>query len=472
MGSEIRVRFAPSPTGFMHLGNARTAVVNWLFARHHGGKFLLRIEDTDRERSTKEAIAVILDSLRWLGLDWDEGPFYQSDRFDLYRRRADELLEKGRAYRCWCTPEELDERRRQALAEKRHPKYDGRCRTRVEPRAGVDPVIRFRAPDEGVTTVRDLIQGEVTTPNEELDDLILLRADRTPTYNFTVVVDDRDMTVTHVIRGADHLSNTFRQVQIYRAFDWPAPAFAHLPLILGPDRSKLSKRHGAVSVTQYRDEGYLPEAMVNALVRLGWSHGDREVFRVDELVRLFDLPDLGSAPSIFDFEKLRNKYNLEHMKIADLGRLCGLLVEYLPGEGIEGVARDDPRLAPLVEGTRERARTLVEMARIAAPLLGDAYEIDPAAAAKHLRPSAAPGLREVAGRLAALGEFDRPAVMQVFHDAAEALGVGLGKVAQPARVALTGTAVSPPIDVVVVVLGRDRALARLHAGLRRAEASA
>ncbi|MDI7267817.1 MAG: glutamate--tRNA ligase [Myxococcota bacterium] len=472
MSTGVRVRFAPSPTGFMHLGNARTAVVNWLFARHHGGVFVLRIEDTDRERSTEEAVGVILDSMRWLGLDWDEGPYRQSERFDLYRRRAGELIESGEAYRCWCTPEELDERRERSLAEKRKPKYDGRCRGRAEPRPGVEPVIRFRAPEDGATTVGDIIQGEVTTRNEELDDLVLVRADGTPTYNFTVVVDDHEMAITHVIRGADHLSNTFRQVQIYRALAWPLPEFAHLPLILGPDRSKLSKRHGAVSVTQYRDDGFLPESMVNALVRLGWSHGDREVFSVAELVGLFDLADVGKAPSIFDFAKLRSKYNAEHVKAAPVERLCSLLAEHLPGQGIDGVRADDPRLPLLVEALRERSPTLADMARAARPMLVDPVEIDAGAAAKHLRPEAAPALRELAARFGAREDIDRLAAMALFGDVAAARGVPLGKIAQPARVALTGSAVSPPIDVVAAVLGPRRTAERLEAGAAIAERSA
>ncbi|MBI5488548.1 MAG: glutamate--tRNA ligase [Deltaproteobacteria bacterium] len=464
----IRVRFAPSPTGFMHLGNARTAVVNWLYARRHGGTFVLRIEDTDRERSTQEAVQVIYDSLRWLGLDWDEGPYLQSERFELYRRRAEELVARGSAYRCWCTTDELEERRKQALAEKRNPKYDGRCRTRTEPREGISPVIRFRMPDQGATAIQDLVQGEVVTPNEELDDLVLLRADGTPTYNFTVVVDDHDMAITHVVRGADHLSNTFRQVQLYRAFGWELPAFGHLSLILGPDRAKLSKRHGAVSVLQYRDDGYLPEAMVNALTRLGWSHGDEEVFAVEELVRLFDLPDVGKSPAIFDFEKLRNKYNAEHLKRADPGRLGGLLAATLERLGIARLAAGDPRLGLLIDGLRERSRTLVEMAEASRPMLVEDVAYDEAAVKKHLKAEAADVLRALAERISALSGFDRPALAKAVEELAAARGVGMGKVAQPARVALTGTAVSPPIDVVMAVLGRDRVLRRLESGARKA----
>ena len=464
----IRVRFAPSPTGFLHLGNARTAVVNWLYARRHGGVFILRVEDTDRERSTQEAVQVIYDGLRWLGLEWDEGPYLQSERFDTYRRRAEELLAQGKAYRCWCTPEELDERRKLALVEKRTPKYDGRCRTRTEPREGVSPVVRFRMPEEGATAIQDLVQGEVVTANAELDDLVLLRADGTPTYNFTVVIDDHEMAITHVVRGADHLSNTFRQVQIYRAFGWETPVFGHLSLILGPDRSKLSKRHGAVSVLQYRDEGYLPEAMVNALTRLGWSHGDEEVFTVDELVRLFDLPDVGKAPAIFDFEKLRNKYNAEHVKRADRTRLAGLLAETLERLGLARLPADDPRLGLLVDGLRERSRTLVEMAEAAKPLLADEVVWDEAAVKKHLKPEAADVLRALGERVGSLATFERASLAKSVEDLAAERGVGMGKVAQPARVALTGGAVSPPIDVVMAVLGRDRVLGRLAAGARKA----
>jgi glutamyl-tRNA synthetase len=463
----VRVRFAPSPTGYMHLGNARTAVVNWLYARRLGGKLVLRIEDTDVERSTKEAVQVIYDAMRWLGLDWDEGPFPQSERFELYRTRAEELVATGKAYRCTCTPAELDERRKVALAEKRNPKYDGRCRARHVPK-DVSHVIRFRMPDSGETRIHDLTQGDVVTANEELDDLVLLRADGTPVYNFTVVVDDHDMAITHVIRGADHLSNTFRQVQLYRAFGWDEPTFAHLSLILGPDRTKLSKRHGGVSVLQYRDEGYLPEALFNALVRLGWSHGDEEIFTVAELVKLFDLADVGNAPAIFDFEKLRNKYNAEHIKRADRGRLGTLLAGTLERLGIAKLAADDPRLGVLVDGLRERSRTLVEMAEAAKPMLAEEVVWDEAAVKKHLKPEVADVLRALREKLAALPELERSAVMKTVEELAAARGLGLGKVAQPARVALTGSGVSPPIDVVVAVLGRDRVLARLDAGAARA----
>lgn len=465
---KVRVRFAPSPTGYMHLGNARTAIYNWLYARHHGGAFVLRIEDTDRERSTQAAVHVIYEAMRWLGLDWDEGPFLQSERFDLYRRRAEELVASGAAYRCYCTPEELEQRRQQALAEKRNPKYDGRCRERREPRAGVEPVIRFRMPDTGETVLEDRIQGRVVTPNEELDDLVLLRADGTPTYNFTVVVDDHEMDITLVLRGADHLSNTFRQLHIYRAFGWEPPAFAHQSLILGPDRTKLSKRHGAVSVLQYRDEGYLPEALVNALVRCGWSHGDEEVFPLPRLIELFDLDAVSNAPAVFDFEKLRNKYNAEHIKLASRERLAELLRETLARR--DGVVLDpaDPRLGLLVDGLRERSRTLVEMAEGARPLLAEEVVWDEAAVRKHLQGEAADVLQALVQRLEALPSFDRPAVLAALDGLAAERGLKLGKVAQPARVALLGTAVSPPIDVVLAVLGRERALARLRAGVARA----
>ncbi len=467
---KVRVRFAPSPTGYMHLGNARTAIYNWLYARHHGGSFVLRIEDTDRERSTQGAVQVIYEAMRWLGLDWDEGPFLQSERFDLYRRRADELVASGAAYRCYCTPDELEQRRQQALAEKRNPKYDGRCRDRTEPRPGVAPVIRFRSADAGETVLEDRIQGRVVTPNEELDDLVLLRADGTPTYNFTVVVDDHEMGVTLVLRGADHLSNTFRQLQIYGAFGWEPPVFAHQSLILGPDRAKLSKRHGAVSVLQYRDEGYLPEALVNALVRCGWSHGDEEVFPLPRLIELFDLPAVGNAPAVFDFEKLRNKYNAEHIKLAPRERLTGLLRETLARRGDAELAVDDPRLGLLVDGLRERSRTLLEMADGAKPLLAEEVVWDAAAVQKHLKGDAAEVLRALADRLSAAPVFDRPAILAAVDGLAAERGAKLGKIAQPARVALLGTAVSPPIDVVMAVLGRERVLSRLRAGADRAAA--
>jgi glutamyl-tRNA synthetase len=448
----------------MHLGNARTAVFNWLYARHHGGVFVLRIEDTDRERSNEAAVQVILDALRWLGLDWDEGPIFQSGRFDRYREHADRLVADGKAYRCWCTPEELEERRKAALAEKGAVKYDGRCRARTDPRPGIEPVIRFRMPDGGETRLDDAIQGEVVTPNEELDDLVILRADGSPTYNFSVVVDDHEMAITHVIRGADHLSNTFRQLHLYRGLGWEPPRFAHQSLILGPDRAKLSKRHGAVSVLQYRDEGYLPEAMVNALVRLGWSHGDQELFSTEELVRVFDLDAAGPAHSIFDFEKLRNLFNAEHIRRCPADRLARLLGETLERLGIVRLDPSDRRLPLLAAALRERSHTMVEMAGLARPMLGETVTFDEKAVKKHLRPETAPVLESLAGRIETLDPFEAPGILAAFAAEAEARGLAMGKVAQPARVALVGSAASPPIEVVVEILGPDVAVARLRAG--------
>ncbi len=470
MGNEVRVRFAPSPTGYMHVGNARAAIFNWLFARHEGGTFVLRIEDTDRERSTEQAVEVILDGLRWLGVDWDEGPIFQSERLDLYREAADRLVAEGKAYRCYCTTEELEARR----AEGRKGKatgYDGRCRSRTAPREGVPPVIRLRTPDEGATAFDDIVQGRIETPNEEIDDRVILRSDGTPTYNLSVVVDDHAMGITHIVRGADHLTNTPVQVLLYGAFGWPMPRFAHLPLILGPDRSKLSKRHGSVKVTDYRDEGILPEALWNALLRLGWSHGDQEIFARDEVVPLFELSKVSRSPSIFDFDKLRNLFSHHFVRAAEPSRLAALVVEHLGRIGLE-VAADDPRLALLLPALTERARTLVELAEQARPFLSDDVAVDEAAAKKHLKPEAAPLLADLADRIERLpAGADGPAIMACFEAAAEAGGVKLGKVAQPARVLMLGTDRSPGIDLVVRVLGLPRAVARIRDGASRLAAA-
>jgi len=463
----VRVRFAPSPTGFLHLGNARTAVFNWLYARHTGGVFVLRVEDTDRERSTLEAERVIFEAMEWLGLTWDEGPFHQSERNDLYRSHAERLLAEGKAYHCWCTPEEIEERRQAALAAKQaFIGYDGRCRDRKDPRPGVNPVIRFRSPDEGRTTWVDLNQGEISVENVETDDLVILRADGTPTYNFTVVVDDAAMGITHVIRGADHITNTPRQIQLYRAFGFKVPFFAHHGLVLGPDRSKLSKRHGAVSVTQYREMGFLPGAMINALARLGWSHGDQEIFTREELVNLFDIKDVSSAGAIFDFEKLKSLFNHEHIKRSDLAVIGPLLREHFARIGIE-LPADDPRLPWAIEAGRERGKTMADMAELLKPLFADQVQLNEKDAAKNLKPEIRGNLEALAGKLEALPDWSPAALMEVYKKTAEDLGVGLGKVAQPARVALTGSSASPPIDLVTAIIGRERSLRRIRNAMER-----
>lgn len=464
MSTQVRVRFAPSPTGYMHLGNARTAIFNWLYARHHGekGTFILRIEDTDKERSTDAAVEVILEGLKWLGVNWDEGPYFQSERLEKHAILAKKLLEEGKAYHCYCTPEELDSRRKEAKASgASFIGYDGRCRDRKEPREGVRPTIRLRTPDSGTTSYVDLIQGKIETSNGELDDRVILRSDGSPTYNFSCVVDDHDMNITHVIRGADHMTNTLVQVLIYEALGYEVPAFAHQSLILGPDRSKLSKRHGAVAVTDYRDMGILPEALFNALVRIGWSHGDQEIFSQEELVQLFEIADSSKSQAIFDLEKLKSMFNHHYLRAADPARIRGLLVEQLRAFDLE-IDAGDPRLELLIEPLSERARTLGEMAEQAAVLFAPEVTFVEKPKKKHLKPAAVPIMNDVAERLGALDQdASDEAIMACFKEVAEARGVGMGKVAQPARVAMLGTDRSPGIELVIRVLGPKLAAQRI-----------
>ncbi len=455
----VKTRFAPSPTGYLHIGGARTALFNYLYARHHGGTFVLRIEDTDRERSTEESTRAILDSMAWLGLACDEGPFFQSQRTDIYREHVERLLKVGKAYRCDCSAESLETMRTRAMAEGRNPKYDGRCRDR-----NVDPsqphVVRLRARDEGQTVVRDLLRGEVVFENSELDDLILVRSDGGPTYNWTVVVDDALMGITHVIRGDDHLNNTPKQIQIYEALGFPLPAFAHVPMILGEDKKRLSKRHGATSVESYRDAGYLPEALVNFLVRLGWSHGDQEIFSLEELVRLFDLDGVGRAAGVFNADKLL-WLNGHYVKECPADRLRDLVRPFLEAKGYD--VSDADKLAVLVEVLRARAPTLAEFAVQAAPYYEPDVTVDPAAAQKVLKPEAAPILRDLAEAFRTLPEWTVAALEPPFAAVVEKHGLKMGKVAQPLRVAVTGSTASPGIFETVFLVGRDRTLERLAA---------
>jgi glutamyl-tRNA synthetase len=466
----VVVRFAPSPTGFLHIGGARTALFNWLFARHHqrhgdGGVFRLRIEDTDRVRSTEEAVAAIIDGLSWLGLAWDGEIVHQAARAARHAECARQLLAAGRAYHCYCTPAELEAMRERARAEKRSVRYDGTWRDRdpAEAPQGVAPVIRLRAPQEGRTTIRDLVQGEVTVANAELDDLILLRADGTPTYNLSVVVDDHDMAITHVIRGDDHLNNAFRQTQIYRALDWQVPEFGHVPLIHGPDGAKLSKRHGAIGIEQYRELGYLPEALRNYLLRLGWSHGDDEIISTEDAVRWFDIADVGRGAARFDQAKL-DSVNAHYIREADDARLVGLIAERLEkefGASLSGGDRD--RLARAMPELKPRAKTLVELAEKARfyvmkrPIRpsGDAAKMLTAEARERLGGLAA-DFADVADAEWRAGVLDKR-----LRDFAGAQGVKLGAVAQPLRAALTGSLASPGIFEVMEVLGRDESLGRI-----------
>jgi glutamyl-tRNA synthetase len=460
----VRVRFAPSPTGPLHIGGARTALFNYLFARHHGGEFLLRIEDTDRERSTDAATSGILESLDWLGLARDGQTVFQSARVARHAEVAGALLANGHAYYCYCTPEELDREREQARAEGRVWRYDGRWRDRdpsLAP-AGVKPVIRIKVPREGDTVVDDLVQGHVRVANAELDDMIILRSDGSPTYNHSVVVDDHDMAITHVIRGDDHLTNTFRQVQIYRGMGWETPRFAHLPLIHGPDGTKLSKRHGAQFVMEFHAQGYLPEALGNFLLRLGWGHGDVEVLDRDEAIRLFDLDGVGRAPGRMDYARLAH-LNGVYIRQADDERLTREVLERLAHRtdlALGGKAAE--RIRALMPALKDRAKTLVELADAAAFLAHPLpLPMEPKAASL-LTPEARLMLRDVAARLAAT-DFSPTAIDATLREFAEVSGRKLGQVAQPLRAALTGSTASPGIDLTLSALGRDEVLARLHA---------
>jgi glutamyl-tRNA synthetase len=461
----IRTRFAPSPTGLLHIGGVRTALFSWLYARRHGGQFILRIEDTDRERSTDAATQVILDGMQWLGLSHDEGPFYQSRRMDRYREVLAQFLQAGHAYRCYCSKEELEEMRNKQLAAKQNPRYDGTCRNRTQPRAGVDPVVRFRNPVEGTVIVEDVIHGNVAFENTQLDDLIIARSDGTPTYNFCVVVDDMDMKVTHVIRGDDHLNNTPRQINMLRALGAATPVYGHVPMILGADGAKLSKRHGAVSVLQYREEGYLPEALLNYLVRLGWSHGDQEVFSMEEMQQLFDITDVNKSASAFNPDKLL-WLNQQHIMRATPQRLAEFLKPQLAALGV--AVTDDRVLLAVVQVQRERAKTLREMAQNSVYFFRDFTSYEEKAAKKNLTAESVAPLRAVRDKLSALDEWTAAGAHEAVNQTATELGLGMGRVAQPIRVAVTGTSVSPPIDVTLEALGRATTLRRLDEALRYA----
>jgi glutamyl-tRNA synthetase len=459
----VVTRFAPSPTGMLHVGGVRTALFSWLYARRMGGKFILRVEDTDRERSTDEAVRVILEGMAWLDLQADEGPYYQTQRFDRYKEVIRGMLDDGTAYHCYCTKQELDEMREQQIARKEKPRYNGVCRDRATPREGVSPVVRFRNPADGAVIVQDLVHGPVTFQNVELDDLIIARSDGTPTYNFCVVVDDMDMGVTHVIRGDDHLNNTPRQMNMLLALGAKPPVYAHVPMILGPDGAKLSKRHGAVSVLQYEEEGYLPDALLNYLVRLGWSHGDQEIFTRAEMVAAFDIHNVNKAASAFNPEKLL-WLNQQHMMRAQPAALIPHLQSQLSRLGLH--SDNEELLEGVIVAQRERAKTMKEMAQNSRFFFTDAVEMDPKAVAKHLTAAATPVLQKVQERLNALNEWSGAAIHTALNDLATELQTGLGKVAQPLRVAVAGSAVSPPIDATLALLGRDRTLARIDAALK------
>ncbi|GBQ99568.1 glutamyl-tRNA synthetase [Acetobacter nitrogenifigens DSM 23921 = NBRC 105050] len=463
----IRTRFAPSPTGLLHIGNARAALFNFLYARHHGGQFLLRIEDTDKERSTQQAVDVIFAGLNWMGITADEEPVFQSTRQARHTEVALQLLEAGRAYKCFCTPEELKEMRERAMAEGKPPRYNGMWRDRDPSEAppGAPYAVRIKAEREGETVIQDLVQGEVRVANAELDDMIILRSDGTPTYQHAVVVDDHDMEITHVIRGDDHLTNTFRQLMIYRAMGWTPPNFAHLPLIHGPDGAKLSKRHGAQSVVEFRDEGILPEALCNYLLRLGWGHGDAEILSREEQIRLFDLDGVGRSASRMDYTKLSH-INGVWMREADDARLTDEVMQRLAGrEGVDTGEDTRARVLTLMPGLKERARTLVDLTDSAA-FLGRSLPLSyDAKAEKLLTPEARTMLGALARDLAVVDPFTAPEIDAALRRFAENSGHKLGQVAQPLRAALTGTTTSPGIDATVAALGKDEVLARIGAVL-------
>lgn len=473
----VRTRFAPSPTGYLHIGGARTALFNYLFARRHGGKFILRIEDTDRERSTPEAIEAIIESLKWLGLDWDEGPFSQTQRYPLYKEKTQKLLAEGKAYPCVCTPGELDAKRQAAQREKRKPAYDGTCRKNSgDPIAisaqlsaqGKPYTVRFLSPQSGTTVVEDAVKGRVVFENSELDDLIIARSDGSPTYNFSVVVDDVDMGITHIIRGDDHLANTPRQILLYHGLDYPIPRFAHVPLILGTDKARLSKRHGATSVMAYKEMGYFPEALVNYLVRLGWSHGDQEIFSRAELIEQFSLENVGKSAGIFNPEKLL-WLNSHYMKTLPLSRLADEILPFIAARGYSRPV-DPAWLEKMLATLTERAKTITELVEMGHFYLSEEISIDEKAAKKLLTNEIAQPLKTLTQRLESLSEFNEQQIEKAFTEVLNEKGLALGKLAQPVRVALTGSTASPGIYEVIAVLGKERTLKRLNKALALIEA--
>lgn len=459
----VRVRFAPSPTGYLHIGGARTALFNWLYARHEGGKFILRIEDTDTSRSTDEYIEAIIEGMKWLNLDWDEGPYRQTDRFDVYRGYIERLIQEDKAYRCYCSPEELEQRRQEALAHGKPQKYDGRCRELKEPRQDRIPAVRFKMPQEGQTIVNDIIRGSVVFDNGQLDDLIIMRSDGTPTYNFVVVVDDVDMKITHVIRGDDHLNNTPKQIHIYKALGYDVPEFAHLPMILGSDKARLSKRHGATSVTAYKDMGYLSDALVNYLVRLGWSYGDQEVFTREELIKYFSFDSVGKSSAIFNPEKLL-WLNSQYMISASNQILAEMVMPFLVKNGAvpESQAIDTQWLSKAVATLKERAKTLIELAHSLRYYIMEDVEYNEKAKEKFLNEKSLPYLIELKNNLASITDFSASEIEKVFKAIIEKHGIKLGALAQPVRVAITGSTESPGIFEVLEIVGKEKTTKRLE----------
>ena len=463
--TKVKTRFAPSPTGHLHIGGARTALFNWLFARHHGGKFVLRIEDTDLERSTQESVDAIFEGLSWLGLDWDEKPEYQSGRTEIYLKHIEKLLKEDRAYRCYCSKEELDEKRAQAMAEGKKPKYDGKCRELGAQADNRPFTIRFKAPTTGSTTFDDMIKGRVSFENAELDDLIIARTDGSPTYNFVVVVDDATMGITHIIRGDDHLNNTPRQILLYEAMAYTAPIFGHVPLILGEDKKRLSKRHGATSVTAYKDMGYLPHAMINYLARLGWSHGDQEIFSLDELIKYFDADQIGKSAGVFNPEKLLwlNTHYIKESSNDSLAKLIKPIIED-KGASLTG----GPDLASLLAILKDRVKTTVELAEMARGYYLEDIEIDEAASLKFLTAQASEVLKALAEGLETLDPFGENDIERFFKTFIEEKGLKMKDVGPAVRVALTGGTASPGIFEVIAILGKNKSVSRIRRAIKAA----
>ncbi|MCC5827464.1 glutamate--tRNA ligase [Alkalimonas sp.] len=458
----IVTRFAPSPTGYLHVGGARTALYSWLYSKKMGGKFILRIEDTDLERSTQASVDAILQGMDWLGLDWDDGPYYQTKRFDLYKEVIQQLLDAGKAYKCFCTIEELDQMREAQMAAGEKPRYNGMWRDRTDHPTDKPYVIRFKNPQDGTVVIDDLIKGRIEIANKELDDLIIARTDGSPTYNLTVVVDDWKMGITHVIRGDDHVNNTPRQMNILAALGAQIPHYAHVPMILGDDGKRLSKRHGAVGVMQYRDNGFLPEALLNYLVRLGWSHGDQEIFSKSELIELFDLKNCNRAPSAFNTEKLI-WLNQHYIKTLPVERVAAELEWHLQDQQLD--TSKGPAITEVIKVQADRVKTLKELVQVSRYFYEDFTAFDEAAAKKHLRPVAAEALQQVQQKLSALTEWKAEAIHQAIHTTAEELGLGMGKVGMPLRVAVSGAGNSPSLDLTLALVGRERALSRLDMAL-------
>lgn len=456
---EVRTRFAPSPTGYLHVGGARTALYSWLYARHNNGKFVLRIEDTDRERSTQPAIDAIIEGMKWTGLSWDEGPFYQTKRFDRYNALIDEMLADGRAYKCYCTKERLEKLREDQMKAGEKPRYDGHCAYDHSEHSPDEPYcVRFKNPKTGKVKFHDLIRGDIEFDNAELDDLVIRRTDGTPTYNFCVVVDDWDMKITHVVRGEDHINNTPRQINIYKALGAPVPEFAHVSMILGDDGTKLSKRHGAVSVMQYRDDGYLPEALLNYLVRLGWGHGDQEIFSVQEMIELFNLEDVSKSASAFSTDKLK-WVNEHYIRTLPAERVAEELEWQMEHAGYD--YKNGPALTDIVRIFRERCKTLKEMAEQAVYFYREYEEYEPNAVKKWFKSNSCEALEKVKDKLLKLNDWQAPLIHGTMEETVNEMQVGFGKVGMPVRLAITGTGQSPDMGEIMAVLGRDKCIARL-----------